>query len=115
MLKNNPAGLKRAGTERVVGNQYNKLLRQQPDSKALSASGSTTTTDRGDKKKPRNRFEGNCFNCGRKGHCSEDCCSAKNKIGKSGHVPADKKGGGKGMCYFCGSEEHFAHKHCGLW
>ena len=37
MLENNPAGLNRAGIERVVGNQYNILLRQQQDSKALLA------------------------------------------------------------------------------
>ena len=43
MLNNNPAGLDRAEIERAVGNQYNRLLRQQHDSKALSASGSTTT------------------------------------------------------------------------
>ena len=25
-----------------------------------------------------------------------------------------KKGGGSGRCYICGSEEHLAHRHCGL-
>ena len=29
MLENNPAGLNRAEIELVVGNQYNRLLRQQ--------------------------------------------------------------------------------------
>ena len=38
----------------------------------------------------------------------------KKKIEKTGNVPADKKGGGRGKCYVCGSEEHFAHKYCGL-
>ena len=38
ILENNPAGLNRAEIERVIGNQYNRLLRQQQDSKALSAS-----------------------------------------------------------------------------
>ena len=46
MLTNNSAGLERAEIERVVGNQYNRLLRQQHDSKASSASESTTTVDR---------------------------------------------------------------------
>ena len=32
---------------------------------------------------------------------------------KSGDTAADKKGGGRGKCYVCGSKEHFAHKHCG--
>ena len=32
MLENNPAGLNRAEIERVVGNQYNRLLRKQQDS-----------------------------------------------------------------------------------
>ena len=31
MLENNPAGLDRAEIGRVVGNQYNSLLRQQHD------------------------------------------------------------------------------------
>ena len=38
ILENNPAGLNRAEIERVVRNEYNRLLRQQRDSKALSAS-----------------------------------------------------------------------------
>ena len=32
----------------------------------------------------------------------------------SGDAPADKKGGGRGKCYVCGGQKHFAHKHCGL-
>ena len=40
--------------------------------------------------------------------------SAKKKIETSGDI-ADKKGGGWGKCYVCGSKEHFAHKHCGLY
>ena len=80
MLENNPADVDRAEIERVVGNQYNRLLRQHHDSKALSASRSTTTADRGEKKRrSRNRFEGNCFNCGRKGHRAEDCRSARRR------------------------------------
>ena len=31
MLENNPASLDRVEIERVVGNQYNRLLRQQHD------------------------------------------------------------------------------------
>ena len=73
MLENNPTGLETADIERVVRNRYNRFLRQQHDSKALSASGGTTTADRGEKKKgPRNRFDGNCFNCGRKSRRAED-------------------------------------------
>ena len=98
MLENNPSsGLDRAEIERVVGSQCNRLLRQQYDSKALSASGSTTTADREDKKRrPRNRFEAKCFNCGRKSYRTEDCKSVKKKIEKSGDAPADKKGEGRG-------------------
>ena len=73
MLENNLAGLERAEIERVIGNQYNILLRQQHDTKDLAASRGTATADRGEKKrKSRNRFEGNCFNCERKGHRAED-------------------------------------------
>ena len=36
------------------------------------------------------------------------------KIEKLGNAAADKKGGGRGKCYVCGSEENFAHKHCSL-
>ena len=46
MLESNPTGLERAEIERVVGNQYNRLLRQQQDSKALSASKGATSVDR---------------------------------------------------------------------
>ena len=114
MLDNNPAGLERADIERVVGNQYNRPLRQQRDSKALSASGSTTTTDHGEKRRrPRNRFGDNSFNCGRKAHRAEYYRSAKKKIEKSRDATADK-GRGRGKCFVCGSEKHFAHKHCDL-
>ena len=83
MLGNNPTGLKRAEIERVLRHQYNRLLKQQQDSKALSASKGTTMADGREKnKRPRNRFEGNCFNCGRKGHHAEDYRSAKMKIEK---------------------------------
>ena len=46
ILENDPAGLNRADIERVVGNQYNRLFRQQQDSKALSASKVTVTANR---------------------------------------------------------------------
>ena len=111
-LENSPTGFNRAEIERVVGNQYNRLLRQQQDSKVLSASKGATTADRGEKRTPRNQFEGNCFNCGRKGYHAIDCRSAKKKIEKSGDATADKTGGGRGKCYVCRSEKHFAHKHC---
>ena len=64
ILENNSAGLDRAEIERVVGNQYNRLLRQQQDSKALSASKGTVTATRGKGKnrRPHLKFEGNCFN-----------------------------------------------------
>ena len=93
MLEKNSAGFDRAEIEGVVGNQYIRLFRQQHDSKALSASESTTTADRGKKKRrPRNRFEGNCFNCGRMGHHAEDYRSAKKKIKKSKDAPPTRRG-----------------------
>ena len=46
-LENNLAGLNKAEIERVVGNQHNRLLRQQQDSKALSASKGIVTANRG--------------------------------------------------------------------
>ena len=110
MLTNNPAGLERAEIGRIVGNQYNRPLRPQENSKALSALKDTTTADRGEKnRRPRNQFQGNCFNCRRKGLRAEDCRSAKTKIVISGDGPADKKGGDRGKCYVCRNEEHFAH------
>ena len=115
MLENNPAGLNRAEIERVVGNQYNILVRQQPNSKALSASKGTFTANRGKgrNRRPRHKFDGNCFNSGKKGHRAGDCRSAKNSE-KSGAADGKKKGGGSGRCYICGSEEHLAQMHCGL-
>ena len=98
MLENSPTGLERAEIERVVGSQYSRLLGQQQDSKTLSASKGITTVDRVEKsRRLRDRFEGNCFNCGRKGHRAEDCRSTK-KIEKLGDVAAGKKGGGRGKC-----------------
>ena len=98
MLENNSAGLNRAEIERVVGNQYNRLLRQQQDSKALLASKGTVTANRG---KGKNRSS--CFSCGKKGHRAGDCRSAKN-CEKSGASAHDKKeSGGSGRCYICGS------------
>ena len=116
ILENNPAGLNRAEIEGVVGNQYNRLLRQQQDSKALSASKSIVTANRGKGKNRRlhHKFDGNCFNCGKKGHHAEDCRSAKEKSEKSGAGDDKKEGGGSGRCYICGREEHLAHRHCGL-
>ena len=115
MLENNPTGLNRAETERVVGNQYNRLLRKQQDSKALSASKGTVTANRGKGKnsKLHHKFDGNCFNCGKKGHRAGDCRSAKKKSEKSGAADDRKEGGVSGRCYICGSEEHLAHRHCG--
>ena len=79
MLENNYAGLNRAEIERVVGNQYSRLLRQQQDSKALSASKGAVTVNRGKGKNRRlhHKFDGNYFNCGKKGHRAGDCRSAK--------------------------------------
>ena len=94
MLKNNSTGLERADIERVVGNQYKRLLWQQQDSKkAVSTSKGSTTTDRGAKsRRPRNRFMGNCFNCGRKGPRAEDGRSAKKKIETKKKCPRRQEG-----------------------
>ena len=116
ILENNPAGLNRAEIERVVGNQYNRLLRQQQDSKALSASKGAVTANCGKGKNRRlhHKFDGNCFNCGKKGHLAGDCRGAKKKSEKYGAADDRKEGGGSGRCYICGSEENLAHRHCGL-
>ena len=80
-LANNPVGLNRAEIERVLGNQYNRLLRQHQDSKALSASKGTVTANHGKEKnrKLHYKFDGNYFNCGKKGDRAGDCRSAKKK------------------------------------
>ena len=83
MLENNPAGLNRAEIERVIGNQYSRLLRQQQDSEALSASKGTVTANRGKGKNRRPDHKFDCFNCGKEGHRAGDCRSAK-KSEKSG-------------------------------
>ena len=99
MLENNPTGLERAEIELIVGNRYNRLLREQQNSKAFLALKGNTTADGGEKnRRPHNRFNGNCFNCGRKGHRADDCRSAKKKIETSEDAAADKKGGGSGKC-----------------
>ena len=84
MLENNPTGLERADIERVIGNQYNRLFGQQQDSKPLSASKDTTTADRGEKdRRPLNRFEGDCYNYGRKAQCAEECSRCRRQEGRS--------------------------------
>ena len=115
MLEDNPAGFNRAEIERAVGNQYSRLLRQQQGSKALSASKGTVTANcgKGKNRIPHHKFDDNCFNFGKKGHRAGDCRSAK-KSENSGAADDKKKGGGSGRCYICGSEEHLAHRHCGL-
>ena len=114
MLENNPAGHNRAEIERVVGNQYNRLLRQQQDSKALSASKGIVMANRGQRenRRPHHKFDGNCFNCGKKGHRVGDCRSAK-KSEKPGAADDKKKGSGSGRCYICGSEKHLCAQ--ALW
>ena len=116
MLENSPAGLSRAEIERVVEDQYNKLLREQQDSKALSASKGTVTANhgKGKNRRPHHKFDGNCFICGKKSHRAGDCRSAKTSE-KSETTDYEKKGGGSGRCYTCGrSKEYLAHRHCGL-
>ena len=109
MLENNPSGLNKAEIECIVGNQYNRLLRQQQDSKALSSSKGTVTANRGkgEIRRLHHKFHSNCFNCGKKSHRAGDCRSA-NKSEKSGAADAKKKGGDSGRCYICGSEEYLA-------
>ena len=91
MLENNPAGLNRAEIERVLGNQYNRLLRQQQDSKALSASKGTVTANRGKGKhrRPRHKFDENCFNCRKQGRRAGDCRSAKKS--KNPELPTTRR------------------------
>ena len=110
------AGLNRAEIERVVGNQCSIFLRRQRDSKALSASKGTVTAKCGKGKngKLHHKFDGNCFSCGKKGHRAGDCRSAKKKSEKSGAADDKEEGSGSGKCYICGSDEHLAHRHCGL-
>ena len=116
ILENNPAGLNRAEIERVVGNQYNRHLRQQQESKALSASKGTATANRGKGKNRRLhlKLDGNCFNYGKKGHRAGDYRSAIKKSEKSGAADDKKEGGGSSRCYIGGTEENLAHRHCGL-
>ena len=73
----------------------------------------TANRGKGKNRRPHHKFDGNCFSCGKKGHRAGDCRSAK-KSENSGAADGKKKGGGRGRCCICGSEEHLAHKHCGL-
>ena len=113
-LENNPTGLDRTAIEHVVGNEYNRLLRQKQNSKALLASKDITTADRGEKKRrPRNRFEGNCFNYGRKGHRAYDCRSAK--ISKNQVMPRPTRRAEIGTSAMSvGVRSTLRIKHCGF-
>ena len=81
----------------------------------MSTSKGTVTANcgKGENRRPHHKFDGNCFNCGKKGHRAGDCRSAK-KSETPGATDDKKKGGGSGRCYIYGSEEHLAHRHCGL-
>ena len=115
MFESNPAGLDKTDIECGVGNLFNRLLRQQQNTNALSTLKGTTTADhsKGKNRRPRTKFEGNCFNYGKKGHRVGECTSVK-RSEKYGDAAADKKDGGKRKCYICGIEENLAHKHCDL-
>ena len=80
-----------------------------------SASKGTVTANhgKGKNRRPHHKFDGDCFNDGKKGHRAGDCRSAK-KSEKFGAADDKKKGGGSSRCYICGSEEHLAHRHCCL-
>ena len=58
MLEDNRSGLERADIKRIVGDQYSRLLRQQHNSKTLSASVSTTTANRGEEEEAAQPIRG---------------------------------------------------------
>ena len=60
------------------------------------------------------RLSNHFFNCAKRGHRAEGCRSTKEIIEILGDAPTDKKGGGRGNGYVCGSEQHFAHIRCGM-
>ena len=82
----------------------------------MSVSKGAVTANRGKGKNGKlfHKFDGNCFNCGKKGHRAGDCRNPKNKSEKYGAADDKKEGGGSGRCFICGSEEHLAHRHCRL-
>ena len=92
ILENNPAGLNRAEVERVVGNQYNRLLRQQQDSKTLSASKGIVAANRGKGKNRRlhHKFDGNCFNCGKKVTALETAGARRKRV-KNLELPTTRR------------------------
>ena len=82
----------------------------------MSASKGTVTENcgKGKNRSLHHKFDGNCFNCGKKGHRAGDCRSAKKKSEKSGAADDKKECSGSGRCFIYGSEAHLAHRHCGL-
>ena len=115
MLENNPAGLERAELERVVGISITYL----------SGSSTTQRIYRHREAPPRQIAER------RRGDRATDlrltastadgrvtalrtAGARRRRSKKSADATDNKKGGGRGKCYVCGSEEHFAHKHCGF-
>ena len=95
VLQNNPAGLSRAEIEHGVGNQYNRLLRQQQGSKALSALKCiTTATGRPGDPSINSRVAALL----RKERSSHWGMQEREKREKSRDAAADKTGGGNGKC-----------------
>ena len=74
----------------------------------MSASKGPTTVDHGqdNKRRHRNQFEGNYFDCAKKDRRTGEYRSARKKFEKSGDDTVDKKGGRRRESYVCTSEEN---------
>ena len=92
MLENNPAGLNSSGIAHVVGNKYNRLLRQQQGSKALSASKGAVTANRGKGKnsRPHHKFDGNCFTIAERKVTALETAGARKKV-KTSKQPTTRR------------------------
>ena len=110
VLKNSPTDLETAEIELVVGNQYNRRRtqwlcrhRETPPRWIVEI---ITVKPVIDLRVPVSTTEGRVTALKEAG--------ARRRSKNQKMATADKKGGGRGKCYVCGSEEHFALKHCGL-
>ena len=76
-----------AASEKTMANLTNRLLQEEVRQKEsdLSGSGSSGALFVKNKTNPKKSFNGDCFNCGKKGHRAADCRQKKSGGGKGGN------------------------------
>ena len=117
MLENNSKGFERVEIERTIGNRITNFSDNHKEAQRLHRHQKAPPWWIAIKRRTGDlatRLGVTVFITKKKGRRAGEYRSEKKKIENSGDSAVNKKSGGRGKCYVCGKEEHFAHKHCGL-